>query len=93
MTMTTTIDATCCQKNIAKEFIGGYYLLAVKGNQEASLRIIQDTLAEHFESNARALRGSRHESHEVKHDRNENREYVSRPASASLKNSARAPSA
>ena len=64
---TVTIDAMGCQKNIAKEIIngGGDYLLAVKGNQEASLRIITDALAEHFESNAPPPRGSRHETHET----------------------------
>ena len=84
---TVTIDAMGCQKNIAKEIIngGGDYLLAVKGNQEASLRIITDALAEHFESNAPPPRGSRHETHETKHGRDETREYVSLPAPASLK--------
>ena len=84
---TVTIDAMGCQKNIAKEIIdgGGEYLLAVKGNQETSLRILQETLAEHFESNTPPPRGSRHKTHETKHGRDETREYVSRPAPASLK--------
>jgi len=84
---TVTIDAMGCQKNIAKEIIagGGDYLLAVKGNQEASLSIITDTLAEHLESNAPPPRGSQYETHETKHGRDETREYVSLPAPVSLK--------
>lgn len=84
---TVTIDAMGCQKEIAKAIIdgGGDYLLAAKGNQETTLRIIQETLAEHLESDAPPPRGTRHETHEVKHGRDETREYVSLPAPASLK--------
>lgn len=84
---TVTIDAMGCQKDIAKQIIagGGDYLLAVKGNQEASLLLLQETLAEHFESDDPPPRGSRHETHEKKHGRDETREYVSLPAPAALK--------
>jgi predicted transposase YbfD/YdcC len=84
---TVTIDAMGCQKNIAKAITsdGGNYYLAVKGNQETTLRLLQETLAEHLESDAPPPRGTRHETHEVKHGREETREYVSLPAPASLK--------
>jgi predicted transposase YbfD/YdcC len=84
---TVTIDAMGCQKDIAKAITsgGGDYYLAVKGNQETTLRLLQETLTEHFESDAPPPRGTRHETHEVKHGRDETREYVSLPAPASLK--------
>lgn len=84
---TVTIDAMGCQKDIAKAITsgGGDYYLAVKGNQETTLRLLQETLAEHLESDAPPPRGTRHETHEVKHGRDETREYVSLPAPASLK--------
>lgn len=84
---TVTIDAMGCQKDIAKAITsgGGEYYLAVKGNQETTLRLLQETLAEHFESDIPPPRGTRHETHEVKHGRDETREYVSLPAPASLK--------
>ncbi len=84
---TVTIDAMGCQKNIATAMIAGKgdYYLAVKGNQEKTLQIIQETLAEHFESDASPPRGSRHETHERGHGRDETREYVSLPAPAALK--------
>ena len=84
---TVTIDAMGCQKEIAKAIIdgGGDYLLVAKGNPEQTLRIIQDTLAEHLESDAPPPRGTRYETHAVKHGRDETREYVSLPAPKSLK--------
>ncbi len=84
---TVTIDAMGNQKTIAKAIVdgGGEYLLAVKGNQKKAKRILQETLAEHFESNAPAPRGSHYETQEQKHGREETREYVSLPAPASLK--------
>lgn len=84
---TVTIDAMGCQKDIAQAITsgGGDYVLAVKGNQETTLRILQETLAEHFESDAPPPRGTRHQTHDVKHGRDETREYVSLPAPASLK--------
>ena len=84
---TVTIDAMGCQKDIAKAITsgGGDYFLAVKGNQETTLRLLQETLIEHFESDAPPPRGTRHETHEVKHGRDETREYVSLPVPASLK--------
>ena len=84
---TVTIDAMGCQKDIAKAITsgGGDYFLAVKGNQETTLRLLQETLIEHFESDAPPSRGTRHETHEAQHGRDETREYVSLPAPASLK--------
>ena len=84
---TVTIDAMGCQKDIATAIIVGEgdYLLAVKGNQQTTLRIIQETLAEHLESDAPPPRSTRHQTHEVNHGRDETRESVSLPAPASLK--------
>ena len=84
---TVTIDAMGNQKGIAKAIIdgGGEYLLTVKGNQKKMLRILQETLVEHFESNTPPPRGSHYETQEKKHGREETREYVSLPAPASLK--------
>lgn len=84
---TVTIDALGCQKDIAKAITsgGGDYFLAVKGNQETTLRLLQETLAEHLGSDAPPPRGTRHETHEVQHGRDETREYVSLPVPASLK--------
>ena len=84
---TVTMDAMGNQKAIANAIIdgGGEYLLTVKGNQKKMQQILQETLAEHFESDAPPPRGTRYETHEVKHGREETREYVSLPAPASLK--------
>ena len=84
---TVTIDAMGCQKEIASAIIagGGDYLLAAKGNQESTLRIIQETLAEHLDSDASPPRGTRYETHERGHGRDETREYVSLPAPTALK--------
>ena len=84
---TVTMDAMGNQKAIANTIIdgGGEYLLTVKGNQKKMQQILQETLAEHFESDAPPPRGTRYETHEVKHGREETREYVSLPAPASLK--------
>ena len=84
---TVTMDAMGNQKAIANAIIdgGGEYLLTVKGNQKKMQQILQETLAEHFESDAPPPRGNRCETHEVKHGREETREYVSLPAPASLK--------
>ena len=84
---TVTIDAMGNQKGIAKAIIdgGGEYLLTVKANQKKMLRILQETLVEHFESNTPPPRGSHYETHDKNHGREETREYVSLPAPASLK--------
>ena len=84
---TVTIDAMGCQKDIASAIIagGGNYLLAAKGHPETTLRMIPETLAEHLDWNAPPPRGTRHETHERSHGRDETREYVSLPASAALK--------
>ncbi len=83
---TVTIDAMGCQKNIATAMIAGKGDddLAVKGHPEKTLQIIPETLAEHLESDASPPRGSRHETQERGHGRDETCESVSLPAPAAL---------
>jgi predicted transposase YbfD/YdcC len=70
-----TIDATGCQKAIAKKIVdrGGDYILTVKENQEHLLEDVQQTLSEAFDA------GSEQDSYETQergHGRQEYRSYV-----------------
>jgi predicted transposase YbfD/YdcC len=47
-----TLDALACQKNIVAQIVeqGGDYVISVKGNQEALATVVEEAIAEAFES-------------------------------------------
>ena len=86
-----TIDAMGCQTKIAEAIVGGGgdYILAVKGNQEALHRGIEDYFLDHMSDDFARTEVTRHETVEEGHGRQEHRTYYTCDVPASLPDAGR----
>ena len=76
-----TIDAMGCQQEIAREIrqAEADYVLALKGNQDATFALVVDAFGEHLEADP-PPRGTAWQTTEEAHGRKEFRDYRSLPA-------------
>jgi predicted transposase YbfD/YdcC len=72
-----TIDATGCQKDIARDIVagGGGFVIAVKDNQPKLSEAIGALVVKHLEGELAALRHRSHETNERGHGRRDDRSY------------------
>jgi predicted transposase YbfD/YdcC len=77
-TAVITIDATGCQKDIARDIVagGGDFVIAVKGNQPKLSEAIGAVVQKHRDGELEALRHRSHETKERGHGRRDERFYL-----------------